>query len=54
MKTSVHIGWQSLGDFQSTVDFVQEAERLGVDCAWASEAWWTDAATPLAYLAGQT
>jgi F420-dependent oxidoreductase-like protein len=54
MKTSVHIGWRSLDDFQSTVDFVREAENLGVDCAWASEAWWTDAVSPLAYLAGQT
>lgn len=54
MKASVHIGRRSLSDFQATVDFVQEAERLGVDCAWASEAWWTDAVTPLAYLAGKT
>ena len=36
------------------VAFVVEAERLGVDSVWASEAWGTDAVTPLAYLAAKT
>ena len=37
-----------------TVDFVREAERLGVDCVWCPEFWAGDALTPLAYLAGHT
>ncbi|MBS02618.1 MAG: hypothetical protein CMQ24_07925 [Gammaproteobacteria bacterium] len=36
------------------VEWVQFAERLGVDMAFAAEAWWSDAVTPLAYLADKT
>ena len=36
------------------VEFAREAEDLGVDSLWTSEAWGTDAITPLAYLAGHT
>ena len=32
----------------------REAERLGYDCAWASEAWGTDAVTVLAWLGART
>ena len=31
-----------------------EAERLGVDCVWAAEAWGHDAVTPLAFMAART
>jgi len=40
--------------WREAVSWVQEAERLGVDSVWTSEAWGFDAITPLAYLAGQT
>src|SRR3954447_21245573 len=36
------------------VDFVREAERLGVDSVWSAEFWAGDAFTPLAYLAACT
>jgi F420-dependent oxidoreductase-like protein len=36
------------------VDFVREAEKLGVDSVWTAEFWAGDALTPLAYLAGRT
>ena len=36
------------------VDFVREAERLGVDSVWVPEFWGGDALTPLAFLAAQT
>jgi F420-dependent oxidoreductase-like protein len=36
------------------VDFVVEAERLGVSSVWVPEAWGQDALTPLAYLAART
>lgn len=36
------------------VSWVLEAEKLGVDSVWTSEAWGFDAISPLAYLAGKT
>ena len=36
------------------VEFVREAERLGVHAAWAAEMWGYDAFTQLGYLAAQT
>jgi F420-dependent oxidoreductase-like protein len=36
------------------VELAQEAERLGYDSAWAAEAWGTDAATVLSWLAATT
>lgn len=39
---------------QLMVDWVQHAENLGVDMAFSAEAWWSDAATPLAFLADKT
>ena len=36
------------------VDFAREAEALGVDSIWTSEAWGPDAISPLAYLAATT
>ncbi|MDQ3178547.1 MAG: LLM class flavin-dependent oxidoreductase, partial [Actinomycetota bacterium] len=36
------------------VEFVVDAERLGVDSVWVPEAWGQDALTPLAYLAART
>ena len=40
--------------WKDTVDFVVQAERLGVDSVWSAEAWGSDAVTPLAYLAART
>ena len=36
------------------VEFLREAERLGVDSVWVPEFWAGDALTPLAYLAACT
>src|SRR4051812_39638851 len=36
------------------VDFVVEAERLGVDSVWIPEFWAGDALTPIGYLAAKT
>ena len=36
------------------VEFVRQAERLGVDSVWVPEFWGGDAFTPLAFLAAQT
>jgi F420-dependent oxidoreductase-like protein len=37
-----------------SVEFVREAERLGVDAAWSAELWGYDALTQLGYLAART
>ena len=56
MRTAVGIGGAASGrdDWQEQVEFVREAERLGVDIVWSAEAWGQDALTPLAYLAAVT
>jgi F420-dependent oxidoreductase-like protein len=38
----------------AAAEYLQEAERLGVDSAWSGEAWGFDAFTPLAYMSGRT
>lgn len=40
--------------WRETVDFVVEAERLGLDVCWVAEAWGADAIAPLGYLAAHT
>jgi F420-dependent oxidoreductase-like protein len=55
MKLGVHIGYWGLGlTREDQLEIVQEAERLGYDSVWAAEAYGSDAATILAWLAGQT
>jgi F420-dependent oxidoreductase-like protein len=55
MKLGVHIGYWGLGlSSQDQLGIVQEAERLGYDSVWAAEAYGSDTATVLAWLAGQT
>ncbi len=55
MKLGVHIGYWGLGfSSQDQLTIVQEAERLGYDSVWTAEAYGSDAATVLAWLAGQT
>ncbi len=54
MKTALAVGGYARTDTKALVEFVQEAERLGVDSVWSAEAWGTDAVTPLAFLAAKT
>jgi len=55
MKLGVHIGYWGLGlTAEEQLGLVQEAERLGYDSVWSAEAYGSDAATVLAWLAGQT
>ena len=56
MKVSIGFGapYEGTTPWQETVDYVVEAERLGVDSAWSAEAWGSDAVSPLAYLAART
>ena len=57
MKVSIGIGGAASGrerTFKNDVEFVMEAEKLGVDTVWSAEAWGHDAIAPLAYLAAKT
>ncbi len=55
MKLGVHIGYWGMGlTSEDQLTIVQEAERLGYDSVWAAEAYGSDTATVLGWLAGQT
>src|ERR1700742_3434914 len=55
MKLGLNIGYWGLGmGPQDQLQAVQEAERLGYDSVWAAEAYGSDAATVLAWLAAGT
>jgi F420-dependent oxidoreductase-like protein len=55
MRLGVHIGYWGLGlSSADQLAIVREAERLGYDSAWTAEAYGSDAATILGWLAGQT
>jgi F420-dependent oxidoreductase-like protein len=55
MKLGVHIGYWGLGlTSEDQLSIVQEAEKLGYDSVWTAEAYGSDSATVLAWLAGQT
>ncbi len=55
MKLGVHVGYWGLGmGPRDQLQVVQEAERLGYDSVWAAEAYGSDAATVLAWLAAGT
>ena len=54
MKLAIEMGPIAPDKIQQTVEWVQFAERLGVNMAFAAEAWWSDAVTPLAFLADKT
>jgi F420-dependent oxidoreductase-like protein len=55
MKLGVHIGYWGLGlTAAEQLEIVQEAERLGYDSVWAAEAYGSDAASVLGWLAAGT
>ncbi len=55
MKLGVHIGYWGLGlTAPQQLELVLEAERLGYDSVWTAEAYGSDAATILAWLAQAT
>ncbi len=55
MRLGLHVGYWGLGLSQDEqLALVKEAESLGFDSVWAAEAYGSDAATVLAWLASQT
>jgi F420-dependent oxidoreductase-like protein len=53
MRTATTIEASQRG-WRETVEFVLEAEKLGLDVCWVAEAWGSDAPSALGYLAGRT
>ena len=54
MRLAIEIGGVQPSRLGLLADWVRHAERLGVAMAFSGEAWWSDAVTPLAFLAGKT
>ncbi|MCV4820162.1 LLM class flavin-dependent oxidoreductase, partial [Escherichia coli] len=55
MKLGVQLGYWGLGlTSEDQLEIVQEAERLGFESVWAAEAYGSDAATVLGWIAAQT
>src|SRR3954447_20705130 len=55
MKLGVHVGYWGLGlTSQDQIDIIREAEKLGYDSVWTAEAYGSDAATILGWIAAQT
>src|SRR5690242_3554141 len=55
MKLGVHIGYWGLGlTSQDQIEIVKAAEDLGYDSVWTAEAYGSDSATILGWIAGQT
>jgi F420-dependent oxidoreductase-like protein len=53
MRTATTIE-ASGGDWPEMVEFVREAEKLGLDMCWVAEAWGSEAPSALGYLAART
>ncbi len=55
MRLGLHVGYWGLGlTPEQQLDLVKEAEAAGWDSVWAAEAYGSDAATVLGWIAGQT
>ena len=54
MRTATTVELSGGGSAGETVEFVVEAERLGLDVCWVAEAWGADAPSALGYLAART
>src|SRR5690348_6385772 len=55
MRLGLHIGYWGMGlTAEDQLTLVREAESLGFDSVWTAEAYGSDAATVLGWLAGQT
>ncbi len=50
MRLGIYFGMDWASDLAGTIALAQEAERLGYDSAWSSEAYGADAVTPMAWL----
>ncbi|MDP9180247.1 MAG: LLM class flavin-dependent oxidoreductase [Chloroflexota bacterium] len=53
MQASISVGF-GRENWPRSIDFVVEAEKLGVHSVWSAEAWGSDAVSPLAFVAART
>src|SRR5271155_6228302 len=54
MRTATTVEAAQSATWDETLDFVVEAEKLGLDICWVAEAWGSDAPSALGYLAART
>lgn len=54
MRLGINLGYWGAGMDQDNLAVAQEADRLGYDVCWAAEAYGSDAATVLSWVAAQT
>src|SRR5512144_481425 len=54
MRLGVNLGYWGAGNDHENLALAQEADRLGYSSVWAAEAYGSDAATVLAWVAAQT
>jgi F420-dependent oxidoreductase-like protein len=55
MRLGLHVGYWGLGlTAKEQIELIREAERLGYDSVWTAEAYGSDAATILGWIAAQT
>ncbi len=54
MKLGLNLGYWGAGNDADNLLLAQEADRLGYSVVWAAEAYGSDAATVLAWVAAQT
>jgi F420-dependent oxidoreductase-like protein len=54
LRLGVNLGYWGAGNDKDNLVLAQEADRLGYSCAWAAEAYGSDAATVLSWVAAQT
>ncbi len=54
MRLGINLGYWGAGNDADNLVLAQEADRLGYSSAWAAEAYGSDAATVLAWVAAQT
>src|SRR5258708_33786237 len=54
MKRGVNVGYWGAGNDADNLALAREADRLGYAVCWAAEAYGSDAATVLAWVAAQT
>ncbi len=54
MKLAVNLGYWGSGNDAENLEVAREADRLGYSCVWVAEAYGSDAATVLSWIAAQT
>jgi F420-dependent oxidoreductase-like protein len=54
MRLGINLGYWGAGNDADNLELAREADRLGYAVAWAAEAYGSDAATVLAWIAAQT